>query len=227
MSGRSVTVKPVTELEAKLQRSVEAELYRDPRVDSAEIAVSVHDAAVTLRGTVGSLGAKRAAARAAGRTAGARSVHNELEVRLLTEHRRDDAELRARVLEVLSWNASVPDEVDAAVKEGVVTLQGTVDYRFQREEAEASIVNLHGVREIHDELEVRNTWLADNVRERIEEAFKRNVQTAADGIRIEVVDGTVTLEGTVDSWMERNTAIDAAWTAPGVQDVDDKLGIAG
>jgi osmotically-inducible protein OsmY len=217
----------MTELDAKLEHAVEAQLYRDPRVDSAEIAVSVHDAAVTLRGTVGSLGAKRAAGRAAERVPGARSVHNELEVRLLTEHRRDDAELRARALELLSWNASVPDDVDATVKDSVVTLKGKVDYRFQRDEAEASIVNLQGVREIHNELEVRNTWLADDVRERIEEAFKRNVQTAADGIRIEVVDGTVTLDGTVDSWMERNTAIDAAWTAPGVQDVDDKLGIAG
>ncbi len=217
----------MTEPDTKLAHAVEAKLYRDPRVDSAEVAVSVHDAAVTLRGTVGSLGAKLAAGRAAGRVPGARSVHNELEVRLLTEHRRDDAELRARVLEVLSWNASVPDDVDATVKDSVVTLRGKVDYRFQREEAEASIVNLKGVREIHDELEVRNTWLADDVRERIEEAFKRNVQTAADGIRIEVVDGTVTLQGTVDSWMERNTAIDAAWTAPGVQDVDDRLVIAG
>jgi osmotically-inducible protein OsmY len=217
----------VTDFDSKLEHSVSAELYRDPRVDSTEIAVSVHDAVVTLRGTVGSLGAKRAAGNLAERVAGVRSVHTELEVRLLTEHRRDDAELRATVLQVLSWNASVPEDVDAAVKDGVVTLKGKVDYRFQRDEAEASILNLHGVREIHDELEVRNTWLADDVRERIEQAFRRNVQVAADGIRIEVVDGTVTLEGTVDSWMERNTAIDAAWTAPGVQDVDDKLVIAG
>jgi osmotically-inducible protein OsmY len=217
----------VTDFDSKLEHSVSAELYRDPRVDSTEIAVSVHDAVVTLRGTVGSLGAKRAAGNLAERVAGVRSVHTELEVRLLTEHRRDDAELRATVLQVLSWNASVPEDVDAAVKDGVVTLKGKVDYRFQRDEAEASILNLHGVREIRDELEVRNTWLADDVRERIEQAFRRNVQVAADGIRIEVVDGTVTLEGTVDSWMERNTAIDAAWTAPGVQDVDDKLVIAG
>jgi osmotically-inducible protein OsmY len=217
----------VTDFDSKLEHSVSAELYRDPRVDSTEIAVSVHDAVVTLRGTVGSLGAKRAAGNLAERVAGVRSVHTELEVRLLTEHRRDDAELRATVLQVLWWNASVPEDVDAAVKDGVVTLKGKVDYRFQRDEAEASILNLHGVREIRDELEVRNTWLADDVRERIEHAFRRNVQVAADGIRIEVVDGTVTLEGAVDSWMERNTAIDAAWTAPGVQDVDDKLVIAG
>jgi osmotically-inducible protein OsmY len=217
----------VTDVDSRLEHSVSTELYRDPRVDSTEVAVSVSDAVVTLRGTVGSLGAKRAAGKAAARVVGARSVHNELEVRLLTEHRRDDAELRASVLQVLSWNASVPDDVDATVKDGVVTLEGKVDYPFQREEAEASIVNLHGVKEIHNQLEVRNTSLADDVRERIEEALRRNVQAAADGIRIEAVDGTVTLEGTVDSWMERNTAIDAAWATPGVQDVDDKLGIAG
>jgi osmotically-inducible protein OsmY len=86
------------------------------------VAVSVRDAVVTVRGTVGSRGTKRAAGEAAARATGERSVHNELEVRLLTEHRRDDAELRASVLQILSWNASVPDDVDATVKDGVVTL---------------------------------------------------------------------------------------------------------
>jgi osmotically-inducible protein OsmY len=217
----------VTDVDSRLEHSVSTELYRDPGSTRPRSRSLCPTPAVTLRGTVGSLGAKRAAGKAAARAVGAGSVHNELEVRLLTEHRRDDAELAASVLQVLSWNASVPDDVDADRQGGRRHAGGKVDYRFQREEAEASIVNLHGVREIHDELEVRNTSLADDVRERIEEAFKRNVQTAADGIRIEAVDGTVTLEGTVDSWMERNTAIDAAWTAPGVQDVDDKLGIAG
>jgi osmotically-inducible protein OsmY len=217
----------VTDVDARLEHAVSAALYRDTRVDSTEIAVSVHDAVVTLRGTVGSLGARRAAVREVKRIAGARRVNDELEVRLLTQHRRHDAELRAEVLQVLSWNASVPEDVDATVEDGVVTLNGKVDYRFQRQEAEASVVNLRGVKEIHNELEVRNTWLADDVRARIEDAFRRNVQVAADGIRIEAVDGTVTLEGTVDSWMERNTAIDTAWAAPGVQDVDDKLVIAG
>jgi osmotically-inducible protein OsmY len=217
----------VTDADARLEHAVSAAVYSDPRVDSTEIAVVAHDAVVTLRGTVGSLGARRAAVRQAKRVAGARSVNDELEVRLLTQHRRHDAELRAEVLQVLSWNASIPEDVDAEVEDGVFTLKGKVDYRFQREEAEASVVNLRGVREILDELEIRNTWLADDVRDRIEEALRRNVQVAADGIRIEAVEGTVTLEGTVDSWMERNTAIDAAWAAPGVQDVDDRLVIAG
>jgi len=217
----------VTDADARLEHAVSAAIYGDPRGDSTEIAIVVHDAVVTLGGTVGSLGARRAAVRQAKRVAGARSVNDELEVRLLTQHRRHDAELRAEVLQVLSWNASVPEDVDAAVEDGVVTLKGKVDYRFQREEAEATVVNLRGVREIHDKLEIRNTWLADDVRDRIEEALRRNVQVAADGIRIEAVEGTVTLEGTVDSWMERNTAIDAAWAAPGVQDVDDRLVIAG
>jgi len=213
--------------DSTLVKDVSRALYRDLRVDDREIAVSADAGAVTLRGTVGSFGAKIDAARTAERVAGVESVHNELEVRLLTKHRRDDAELRGSVLKVLSWNALVPDEVDATVENGAVTLRGTVDFEHQREEAWASIRNLHGVTAIHDEIKVKNADLAADVARHIEDAFRRIAETDARAIRVDAVEGTVTLDGFVTSWAERNAAIDAARSIPGVERLDDRLGIAG
>jgi osmotically-inducible protein OsmY len=102
-----------------------------------------------------------------------------------------------------------------------------VDHRYQREEAEATIVNLRGVTESHNEIKVRNGELAEDVSARIEEAFERNAHIDARAIHVEALDGAVTLKGLVNSWLERNAAIDAAWTAEGVESIDDQLGIAG
>jgi len=148
-------------------------------------------------------------------------------VRDITEHRRTDAELRGSALKLLSWNAVVPDGVDATVRNGEVTLTGEVDHRYQRDEAEATLVNLRGVSEIHNNIKVRNGEMAEDVSARIEEAFERNAHIDARAIRVEALDGTVTLKGLVNSWLERNAAIDAAWTAEGVESIDDQLGIAG
>jgi osmotically-inducible protein OsmY len=156
-----------------------------------------------------------------------RDVHNELDIRHLSEHRREDAELRGSVLEVLSRNPIIPAGVDATVKGGRVTLQGTVDYRHQRDEAEASVLSVGSVTEVDNEIKVRNVALADDVSARIEDTFTRNAQVDARAIQVDAMDGIVTLKGFVTSWFERNAAIDAAWTAPGVNKIDDQLGIAG
>jgi osmotically-inducible protein OsmY len=214
-------------LNDRIEHDVKKMLFRDPRVDEAETAVSVEEGVVTLRGTVGSLGAKRAAEQDAKRVPGVTEVHNELEVRLLTGRHRDDAELRGAVLQVLAWNAWIPDSVDASVKDGLVTLHGTVDFPHQREEAQAAVLNLHGVTDVRNEIKVRNVAMVEDASARIEEAFERIARTDARAITVEAVEGTVTLDGFVTSWAERNAAIDAVWMIPGVKAVDDQLGIAG
>jgi len=181
--------------DSQLQADVAEELFRDLRVDDDEVAVKAENGSVTLRGTVGSLGAKRAAGNDARRVAGVLEVHNELEVRLLTEHRRTDAELRGSLLKLLSWNAVVPDSVDATVSNGEVTLTGEVDHRYQREEADATIVNLRGVTEIQNKIKVRNGEMAEDVSARIEEAFERNAHIDARAIHVEALDGTRDPEG--------------------------------
>jgi osmotically-inducible protein OsmY len=129
------------------------------------------------------------------------------------------------VLKALSWNVLVPDGVDATVADGVVTLTGKVDYRHQRDEAEATVRNLKGVAGIHDDIMVRNPGMAADVSKRIGKAFERSAQIDADNVRIEALDGTVTLAGMVKSWSEHDAALDAAWAAPGVQNVKDQLEI--
>lgn len=210
--------------DAQLQVEIEEELFSELRVDDEEIAVSVDHGAATLRGTVGSLGAKHAATRAARRVAGVRGVHNELEVRLLTEHRRDDAELRGTVLRTLSWNAAVPDGIDATVEHGVVTLTGTAELRHQRDDAEAAIRNLRGVVGIDNQIKVKSPFLSAEVAGRIEKAFERSAQIDAGAVKVESLeDGTVTLSGTVRTWAEHDAALDAARAAHGVENVVDRL----
>jgi osmotically-inducible protein OsmY len=210
----------------ELQADVQDELLWETRVERAgEIAVFAREGTVTLRGTVGSLGAKRAATKAAQRVAGVRRIDNKLDVRLLTEHRREDAELRGEVLRALSWNIEVPDGVDATVADGVVTLTGVVAFRHQRDAAADAVHNLRGVTAIHDEIKVKSPVIQADVTGRIERAFERNAQIEADALSVEAIDGTVTLTGNVASWVEHDAALDAAWAAPGVTEVNDELEI--
>jgi osmotically-inducible protein OsmY len=209
--------------DAQLKADIADELCWDPRVDDREIAVFTDQGLVTLRGTVGSFGAKYEATNAAKRVWGVTGVDNELQVRLLVGHKRSDAELRGTVLNALSSNVFVPDGVDATVKDGVVTLTGKVDYSSQRDEAEAAVRNLKGVAEIHDEIKVRNEAMEADLSHQIEKAFKRTAKIDAHHVKVEAVDGTVTLSGTVESSAERDAAIDAAWAGPGVENVKDEI----
>jgi len=215
----------VTDTQTQIQADVAAELRWEPRVDHAAIAVSVGNDTVTLRGTVGSLGAKHAATKAAQRVSGVRRVDNELEVGLLTAHRREDADLRGSILRSLSRNVLVPDGVDATVKDGVVTLTGTVDSHHQREEAERTIQNVHGVTRIDDQIKIRDPRVSADVSERIARAFERNAQTDAREVRVESINGTATLSGVVHSLAEYEAALEAAWAASGVVNVIDRLEI--
>jgi osmotically-inducible protein OsmY len=136
----------------ELAKNVAAELAGDPRVDSTLIDVVADGGEVLLRGTVGSFWQKREAQRAAERVDGVTGVDNIIDVRLLTEHRRADAELRADVLHALSLNGMVPSTVDATVDDGAVLLSGTVDFEHQREEAVRIAGNVPGVVEVNNDL---------------------------------------------------------------------------
>src|ERR1700760_1151993 len=119
-----------------LMADVNDELFWDPKVDNAAIAVSANDGNITLRGTVGSLRQKREAKKAAQRVFGVLSVDNQLQVRLMDSVRRADADLRGDVLRALALDSMVPQSVDAKVSDGFVTLSGTVDWQYQRDEAD-------------------------------------------------------------------------------------------
>jgi osmotically-inducible protein OsmY len=207
-----------------LERYVTDELFYDPKVDNTAIAVSADDGVVTLRGTVGSFREKREAKQDAQRVRGVRSVNNELEVRILTEDRRDDADLRGDVLRALMLDSLVPATVDAKVDDGRVTLTGTASWQFERDEADFVAANIAGVVGVENEIDlVAPGPSAHDVEHAIKQAMERKAKLDAESVSVDSSNGTVTLQGTVSSWADHDEAVAAAWAAPGVTRVKDDI----
>jgi osmotically-inducible protein OsmY len=207
-----------------LRRHVAAELSWDPRVGSAPIEVSAASGAVTLRGTVTSLRSKRAGGRAAARVRGVSRVANELRVQIPDKHQRDDEDLRGDVLEALMLDVSVPMTVDAQTRDGYVTLNGTAQWHCQREAAESRTANVPGVAGIDNAITLTQTPDAHEAADAIRAAFRRYAALAADGLSVETSsDGLVILSGVVSCWSAHDHAVAAAWSAPGVTQVDDRI----
>jgi osmotically-inducible protein OsmY len=205
---------------------VTEELAWDPKVDSRAVAVSAQDGTVTLRGTVGSVREKREAARVAARVFGVVAVKNELQVRLLDEAKRSDAELRRDVLQALMLNSAVPATVDAKVDDGFVTLTGTAEWQFQRDEADLIASNTVGALDVFDEIVVVHPQPdAASIKESMKRAFVRNASIDGHRLSITSSDGTVTIEGTVSSAAERDAAIATAWATKGVKHVEDRVSV--
>jgi osmotically-inducible protein OsmY len=210
-----------------LELNVTDELLWDPKLDSAAIAASADDGVVTLRGTVGSFRQKREAKQDAERVHGVEMVNNELQVRILDAHRRDDADLRGAVLQAFTLDSLVPSTIDAKVMDGWVTLTGTANWQFERDEAEFIASNILGVVAVDSEIElVAPGPRAGDVKHSIKKAMERNARLDADGVSVESSNGQVTLKGTVSSWAEHDDAVDAAWAAPGVTRVTDRILVA-
>jgi len=206
----------------ELQDWVREELCWDPKVDSAAIAVSANAGEVTLRGTVARFREKREAQRAAERVYGVTSVRNELEVRIVDEHGRQDTDLRGAVLQAMALDGLIPKTVDAKADSGLVTLTGTAAWQYQRKEAEFVAGNVPGVVDVQITLTSPPPKVGD-VKQAIERAFQRNANLDAEGLSVKTHGNTVLLSGAVSSWDERHAAVAAAWAAPGVAAVEDQI----
>jgi len=205
---------------------VNDELRWDPKLDNAAIAVWADDGTVTLRGTVGTFREKREAKKAAERVYGVTEVKNDLQVKLMTDSRRDNADLRADVLQSLALDSLVPATIDAQVDDGFVTLTGKAEWQYQRDEAETIAAKVLGVIDVEDDVELIGPPPdAGDVQDDIKRAFKRNAKLDAKALSVVTSDHTVTVSGTVRSWAEHDEAIDAAWAAPGVRDVKDQIAV--
>ncbi len=210
----------------EIQRDVLAELKWDARVGPNEIGVIVKDGIVTLTGWLDSHAKKWAAREAGLRVDGVRAVVDEIEVRLLDAAQPADVAIAATALQALEANALVPaEQIEITVSKGVVTLQGTVDWPYQREEAERVVQQLAGVRKVLNLIMLRPHHRSPaQLKQEIEEALARDAQTDARHIQVEVrEDGTVILAGRVRSWAEREAAERAVWRGTGVTRVENEI----
>ena len=210
--------------DTEIKGDVMNELRWDPQVsDPDAIGVAVSDGAVTLTGSVPSYAEKLAATRAAERVYGVKAVANNLEVKL-SGARRDDSDIARRIAHILESNVRVPEgRVQARVENGWVTLEGEVDYDFQRHEVERMVRNVRGVTGVTDMINVRPPTSAPDVQSRIEEAFRREAGVDARQVQVQVSDHTAKIFGHVHSLREARAAQDAALAAPGVSRVESHL----
>jgi osmotically-inducible protein OsmY len=211
----------------QLQFDVLDELQYEPSVDAAEIGVTAKDGIVTLAGNVKSYVEKWSATRATERVSGVKAVVDELQVRLPDVHLRTDEDLARAVLNALKWDVTVPDDrIKVKVEHGYITLEGNVDYKYQETSAIKAVRNLAGVKGITNLITVKPQATPSEVKRKIEGAFRRTAELDAQRIKVDVHDNKVTLRGIVHSWAERDEAERAAWSAPGIAFVEDKLIVA-
>jgi osmotically-inducible protein OsmY len=211
-------------IDKDLKQHVQNALDWEPSVDATDIGVSVDEGVVTLRGNVASYSEKIAAERVALRVYGVKAVANDLVVRLVSSYQRTDTEIAQAALAALKWHTVVPDDrVTMTVKDGRITLGGTLDWQYQKDAAGRAIRDLTGVKGVTNEIRVQPRVKTADVRDKIEAAFKRSAEIDARRVNVTAEDGKVILSGNVHSWAERQEAERAAWAAPGVSHVDDRL----
>ncbi|HYR44519.1 MAG TPA: BON domain-containing protein [Terriglobia bacterium] len=211
-----------------LKRSVESELNWESAIKSAAaIGVRVKDGVVTLTGPVESYSEKLAAERAALRVAGVKAVANDLEVRLPSSSERTDEDIAKAAANALDWTSGIPrDKIKVVVDKGWITLKGAVDWRYQRTTAEDAVRYLWGVKGVINLIEVQPSASKTVVKDKIEEALKRDAELDAQRIKVETSGSKVILKGTVHSWFERQEAERVAWDAPGVTKVENEIAVA-
>jgi len=214
--------------ELSTRQNVLDELEFEPAIDAAHIGVAVDKGVVILSGHVASYSEKLAAIAAARRVRGVRAIADELQVRFPFDKKSADDEIAKRALDILAWDTLVPSAINVTVREGWLTLDGQVNWNYQRKAAEDDVRKLSGLRNVINNIVIKQPAVqSSDVKKKIEDALKRHAEVEAHAIRVTVSGSNkVVLEGTVSNWDERHAVADAAWSAPGVITVDDRLKIA-
>jgi osmotically-inducible protein OsmY len=210
--------------DSDIERDVKEELGWNPDLDATDIAVSVKKGVVTLTGFVKSYTDKFEAEAAAKRVAGVVAVANDIEVRLPSMDERPDPEIARDAAAAIKSQLPISFEhIKIVVKGGWVTLEGQVEWQYQRQAAESAVRRIKGVKGVSNLIQLRPRAQPSEIQRKIQEAFRRNAEIDANRITVEANGGEVILKGTVRSWVEREEAERAAWAAPGVTKVEDRI----
>jgi osmotically-inducible protein OsmY len=207
-----------------LQRDVQNAIKWEPLLHAAEIGVTAIDGIVTLTGTVDSYAKKSEAEEAAKKVSGLKALVEKIEIKFSSTWKKDDNELAIEILNALKWNWEIPsDDITVKVENGWVRLEGHVQWNYQREAAKKAVKNLSGVLGVTNDIKMKSET-TDNIEKKgIQDALTRNWSISEQNIDVKVLGNNVTLNGTVDSWYQRDEAGRIAWNAPGVWSVNNEI----
>jgi osmotically-inducible protein OsmY len=213
--------------DSEIERDVREELQWDPDLDATDIAVSVKDGVVTLVGFVKSFTDKYEAEAAAKRVGGVVGIANDIEVRLPSVDERPDPEIARDAVAAIKSQLPISSEhIKVVVKNGWVSLEGQVEWQYQKNTAESAVRRIKGVKGLSNLISLKPRAEPSEIKKRIMDALKRNAELDANRIVVETNGSEVVLKGTVRSWIEREEAERVAWSAPGITKVEDRIVVA-
>lgn len=208
----------------KIKEEVIQELEWEPNIDATGIGVAVRDGVVTLSGRVGTYYEKLLAEKAVSRVRGVKAVVENIRTEVSQQNIRSDENIADAALNHLRSHSQIPFEtITLKVEDGFITLEGEVEWNFQKEAAQKAIQFLTGVKGVKNDIRIKASSQPADIREKIKNSFQRNALLDADHIKVKVDGHKIILSGYVQSWIEKKQAEKIALYAPGITSVENNI----